>query len=139
MCWRQCWSKFSSTGSKSTRTKYFLEYGGPEMSWLVTGGCGFIGTSLISHLRGQNAPVIRVLDNLSVGLREQLAAVAAFREIAHASIGGAPRGVELVVGDVRGAACCNAACEGIETTVHLAANTGVAPAVGKSTLGFEVH
>jgi len=107
------------------------------MSWLVTGGCGFIGTSLISHLLGQNAPVIRVLDNLSVGLREHLAAMAAFREIAHASIGGAPRGVELVVGDVRDAACCNAVCEGIETVVHLAANTGVAPSVDNPRQDFE--
>ena len=107
------------------------------MSWLITGGCGFIGTSLIAHLLRHDPPAIRVLDNLSVGQREALAEVAAFRELAHASTAGAPRGVELVVGDVRDADCCEASCEGIETVVHLAANTGVAPSVDNPRQDFE--
>jgi len=107
------------------------------MSWLITGGCGFIGTSLMSHLLVQRPPAIRVLDNLSVGLREQLAAIAAFRELTHASIAGAPHGVELVVGDVRDADCCDASCKGVETVIHLAANTGVAPSVDNPRQDFE--
>ncbi|MCF8070624.1 MAG: hypothetical protein K9L30_18745, partial [Desulfobacterales bacterium] len=39
--------------------------------WLITGGCGFIGTSLIKQiLKERPGDRVRVLDNLSVGLRE---------------------------------------------------------------------
>jgi UDP-glucose 4-epimerase len=41
--------------------------------WLITGGCGFIGTGLIrTILEEQPDARIRVLDNLSVGTREDL-------------------------------------------------------------------
>ena len=41
--------------------------------WLVTGGCGFIGTNLIKNLVDNGVYHIRVLDNLSVGARDDLA------------------------------------------------------------------
>ena len=42
-------------------------------NWLITGGCGFIGTSLIKKILKENPhSYIRVLDNLSVGSREDL-------------------------------------------------------------------
>ena len=50
--------------------------------WLITGGCGFIGTSLIKHLLANKlAKKIRVLDNLTVGNREDLAVVCDFIEV----------------------------------------------------------
>jgi len=52
-----------------------------EQGWLITGGCGFIGTALIRHtLEAKPGARIRVVDNLSVGTREDLAAVCAFSE-----------------------------------------------------------
>ena len=50
--------------------------------WLITGGCGFIGTSLIAFLQERHPQVgIRVLDNLSVGTRDDLSAVCSYNEI----------------------------------------------------------
>ncbi len=100
-------------------------------NWLITGGCGFIGTSLIEHLlKGQSGFKIRVLDNLSVGSREDLAEVCDFLEIP----AGPPKDarssfVELLAGDIKDFETCLRACEGIDVVVHLAANTGVGPSV----------
>ena len=40
-------------------------------SYLVTGGCGFIGVNVVSRLTSQGARV-RVLDDLSLGKREDI-------------------------------------------------------------------
>jgi UDP-glucose 4-epimerase len=99
-------------------------------NWLITGGCGFIGTSLISHLLKNDANSnIRILDNLSTGTREDLSRVSAFSEKRSSEIEGCPSGVELVEGDITNAETCLHCCEGITTVVHLAASTGVAPSV----------
>ena len=51
-------------------------------SILITGGCGFLGTSVIARLvETVPTPRIRILDNLSVGCREDLAEVCTFREV----------------------------------------------------------
>lgn len=55
--------------------------------WLITGGCGFIGTALIRRLVREGGSRIRVLDNLSVGTRKDLARVCDFMEISAESIG----------------------------------------------------
>jgi len=48
--------------------------------WLITGGCGFLGTSLIKRLVSEGVQQIRVLDNLTVGTRKDLAKVCTFTE-----------------------------------------------------------
>ena len=50
-------------------------------SWLITGGCGFIGTSLIKALIKEGGHAIRVVDNLSVGTRDDLARACNFTEL----------------------------------------------------------
>ncbi len=97
-------------------------------SWLITGGCGFIGTSLIEELlRFESKPTVRILDNLSVGTENDLSEITEFRKIDEAN--SSPFGVELFVGDITKEEDCKEACKGIETVVHLAANTGVGPSV----------
>jgi UDP-glucose 4-epimerase len=101
------------------------------MKFLITGGCGFIGTSLIKALvdtPGQHH--IRVIDNLSVGTRQDLDRVCSFREInpVHAAAH-SPDGVELLMGDILDDALAAGIMTGIDTIVHLAANTGVGPSV----------
>ena len=113
-------------------------------SWLITGGCGFIGTSLIAYLLKENPAVkIRVLDNLSVGAREDLAGICEFIELditKSSNLGPQlSNKVELVVGDIRDYKTCNMCCNGIDVIVHLAANTGVGPSVENPRLDMEVN
>lgn len=98
----------------------------PPSRWLVTGGCGFIGTNLIERLLAEGRQV-RVFDNLTVGSRDSLRAVSEFDEIVD---GGAwSSGVQLMVGDIREAEGIREAARGAEAIVHLAASTGVPQSV----------
>lgn len=97
--------------------------------WLITGGCGFLGTSLIERLlREQPNIQIRVLDNLSVGTRQDLGEVCDFTEI-NPNDTVEKGGVYLIVGDICDADICIKASKDVECIVHLAANTGVGPSV----------
>jgi len=99
-------------------------------NWLITGGCGFIGSSLIQMLLALDDKInIRVLDNLSVGSRADLKEVTDFKEIDANVLVTAPQGIELIVGDVKDAQVCQSVSQGIDCIVHLAANTGVGPSV----------
>ncbi|MBF0145146.1 MAG: NAD-dependent epimerase/dehydratase family protein [Magnetococcales bacterium] len=76
--------------------------------YLITGGCGFIGSHLADALvaRGDR---VRVLDDLSTGSRENL-----------------PEGVELRVGDVADGEAVRDAMSGVAGCWHLAAIASVA-------------
>lgn len=96
-------------------------------SWLITGGCGFIGSALIASILSKDpSSQIRVLDNLSVGSRADLGQVCSFEEGRSESSGAQ---VELLVGDIRDFETCLQATQGVDVIVHLAANTGVGPSV----------
>lgn len=100
------------------------------MKYLITGGCGFIGTSLIAALSSEQDHIIRVVDNLATGTLSDLAAVCRFQEKSPTSLqpmaAPANRGlVELVVGDIQDEKLAIAAAQGANVIVHLAANTGV--------------
>jgi len=99
------------------------------MNWLITGGCGFLGTALVTRLCRLDGHAIRVVDNLSTGTREDLAGVAEFEELSSAHAFGAPKGVELVVGDILDDGLAILVSRGCDIIVHLAANTGVHPSV----------
>lgn len=91
-------------------------------SYLVTGGCGFIGINLITRLVTQGIAV-RVLDNLSLGKQADAE----------------PLGIDLQVGDVRDAASIAKACHGIDVVVHLAGHTRVLESLSDPLLNFEVN
>lgn len=76
-------------------------------TFLVTGGCGFIGSHLAAALRARGDSV-RVLDNLSTGSPENLAA-----------------GATLMVGDINDPAALAAAMQGVDGCFHLAAIASV--------------
>jgi UDP-glucose 4-epimerase len=101
------------------------------MRWLVTGGCGFIGRSLVQDLLAEGGHSVRIVDNLSVGTRGDLAAVCRFREAVADGLRamGSAGGVELVEGDILDAELAVRAAAGADVIVHLAANTGVGPSV----------
>jgi UDP-glucose 4-epimerase len=75
--------------------------------WLVTGGCGFIGSHLVDTLLARGDKV-RVLDDLSTGRRSNL-----------------PNWVEVVVGDVADAETVAHAMAGVDGCFHLAAVASV--------------
>ncbi len=75
--------------------------------YLVTGGCGFIGSHLIERLLAAGHEV-RVLDDLSTGKRENL-----------------PDGVPVTIGDVADPAAVDAAMAGVNGCFHLAAVASV--------------
>lgn len=109
-------------------------------NWLITGGCGFIGTSLIEKLKSLNNQInIRVLDNLSVGTKDDLKEVSDFKEVKPRDIRGNPNGVELLTGDIRDKYICEIATTGIDVVIHLAANTGVEPSVKNPRMDMEVN
>jgi len=91
-------------------------------TYLVTGGCGFIGVNLIPRLIEQGARV-RVLDNLSLGRREDVE----------------PLGVDLQIGDIRDRSALTAACKGIDVVVHLAAHTRVVESLTDPQINFDVN
>jgi UDP-glucose 4-epimerase len=101
------------------------------MRWLITGGCGFIGTSLVRQLTAEGGHSIRVIDNLSVGTRDELASACSFEEVDPSQLSPiTTQGrVELIVGDVLDADLALKATEGVDVIVHLAAITGVAPSL----------
>jgi UDP-glucose 4-epimerase len=96
--------------------------------WLITGGCGFIGRNLIRRLVTLPNTLIRVIDDLSVGTREDLAAIC---PLIDADPGSREwqSACALVVGNIRDAALASSVVAGADIVVHLAANTGVGPSV----------
>ena len=76
-------------------------------TWLVTGGCGFIGSHLVDLLLARG-DAVRVLDDLSTGRRANLD----------------PR-AELIVGDVADPDLVGRAAAGVDGIFHLAAVASV--------------
>jgi len=106
-------------------------------SWLITGGCGFVGVNLIARLR-ERGDYVRVFDNLSVGSRDDLGAVTEFAEISEPG-DAVPGQVELMVGDITDAEAAMRAAEGVDAVVHLAAQTGVMPSVEDPRFDCEMN
>lgn len=78
-------------------------------SFLVTGGAGFIGSNIVEYLLKYGAGKVRVLDNLSEGLRENVELF-----IANPNY-------EFVEGSITDYATCLKNCEGIDYVLHQAA------------------
>ncbi|MBF0528717.1 MAG: GDP-mannose 4,6-dehydratase [Deltaproteobacteria bacterium] len=92
--------------------------------WLITGGCGFIGIALIRRLLHESGYLIRIVDNLSVGSRENLKEVTKFTEPSQAGPDNWS-GVQLFPGDILDEKLALQTVQGADAVVHLAANTGV--------------
>lgn len=92
---------------------------------LVTGGAGFIGSTLVTMLL-EHGYHVRVLDNLSVGSEEAMAEAIA-------------SGAELRVGDIRDTAAVAEAMTGMGAVVHLAAHTSVIDSQTQPEHDFDVN
>ena len=92
--------------------------------YLVTGGAGFIGSHLCRRLLASGCTV-RVLDDLSSGRRENLAAL--------------DGEVDLVEGDLRDEALVSAALAGVDYVLHHAAVASVQTSIERPRFEQEVN
>lgn len=95
--------EISISESCSARVVFRLSRGGAMARYLVTGGCGFIGSHLAEALLA-NDDEVRILDNLSIGCRDN-----------------APGGADVIVGDVADPVALQQAMAGTDGVFHLAA------------------
>ena len=91
---------------------------------LITGGAGFIGSTLADRLCAEGIEVV-IYDNLSRGRREFIADA-----LAHP-------GVQLVVGDVLDGDRLRSALDGCDTVFHFAANADVRHGFDQPTIDLE--
>lgn len=101
------------------------------MHFLITGGCGFIGTNFIKLLLKNGGHRIRVIDNLTVGSPGDLKQICNVDEVSDLENLATPtqEAVQLVVGNIMDKEVLGYAASGMDVMVHLAANTGVQPSV----------
>lgn len=104
---------------------------------LITGGCGFIGTSLIAELLAKKQfNNIRILDNFQEGTPADLEEITQY-EISTAENCHMHAGIVLVEGDIRDSETTRLCCRDVDCIVHLAANTGVPPSVKNPRMDME--
>ena len=94
-----------------------------NLSFLITGGAGFIGGHIAEYLLQHGAKKVRVLDNLVNGFQTNLDKLRSFDAF------------EFMEGDIRSAAVCLQACKGMNYVSHQAA-LGSVPRSIKEPLYF---
>ncbi|MTB53176.1 SDR family oxidoreductase [Lewinella sp. W8] len=98
------------------------------MKILVTGGAGFIGSNLVAFLlRQPEVELVRVLDNLSTGSRENVEEFLAHEKY------------EFLEGDIRKFEVCLEACRGIDRIAHQAALGSVPRSLENPMMTNEVN
>ena len=98
-----------------------------KLSFLVTGGAGFIGSNIVEYLLKYGAAKVRVLDNFSNGYRENLTEF-----MNHPSF-------ELLEGDIRDLDTCKKAMENIDYVSHQAALGSVPRSINDPKTSNEVN
>ena len=98
-----------------------------QLSFLVTGGAGFIGSNIVEYLLKYGAKKVRVLDNFSNGYRENLTEF-----MNNPSF-------ELLEGDIRDLETCKRAMDGIDYVTHQAALGSVPRSINDPSTSNEVN
>jgi nucleoside-diphosphate-sugar epimerase len=91
------------------------------MNLLVTGGAGFIGSTIVDRLMRQGHD-IKVFDNFETGSRANL-----------------PAGIEVICGDVRDATALINASQGMDGIIHQAAMVSVPGSVAAPGTCFDIN
>lgn len=80
-----------------------------KLSFLITGGCGFIGSNIVEYLLKYNAGKVVVLDNVSTGFKKNIEPFLSKSNF------------RFIEGDITNPQTCKTACEGIDYVTHQAA------------------
>jgi UDP-N-acetylglucosamine 4-epimerase len=110
-----------------TMTEHFHTKDLQQLSFLVTGGAGFIGSHIAEYLLKNGAKKVRVLDNLSNGFQSNIDILQQYK------------GFEFIEGDIRDAATCQQACAGIDYVSHQAALGSVPRSIKEPVYFNEVN
>jgi len=94
------------------------------MTFLITGGAGFIGSN-IAHFLVKNRRKVRILDNFSSGKKENL--------------DGIIRDIELIKADIRDLMSVKRSMEGVDYVLHLAAMASVPGSIENPVLSHDVN
>ena len=78
--------------------------------FLITGGCGFIGSNIVEYLLENNSSFVRVIDNLSTGYKKNIEHLLDKYD-----------NIEFMYGDITNIDICRKAVSGIDVICHQAA------------------
>ncbi len=98
-----------------------------NLSFLITGGAGFIGSNLVEYLLKYGAKKVRVLDNLSNG---HLHNISEFKT---------NQAFEFIEGDIRNLQTCKQAMEGMDYVSHQAALGSVPRSINNPIISNETN
>ncbi len=98
-----------------------------DLTFLVTGGAGFIGSNIVEYLLKYGVKKVRTFDDYSNGFRKNLRLFQ-----------GNPA-LEIMDGDIRSAASCAAACAGVDIVLHQAALGSVPRSINDPVLSNDVN
>jgi UDP-N-acetylglucosamine 4-epimerase len=98
-----------------------------NLSFLITGGAGFIGSNLVEYLLQYGAKKVRVLDNLSNGYYKNI------EEFVKSP------NFEFIEGDIRDFSTCEKAMEGMDYVSHQAALGSVPRSINDPITSNEVN
>jgi len=96
------------------------------MNILITGGCGFVGVNLVKYLSG-NDYTITILDNLSTGEKDYIEKL---------SLEKAPN---IIIDDIRNEDAVARAVKGMDTVIHLAAQTSVVDSIENPRESWDIN
>ncbi len=98
-----------------------------KLSFLVTGGAGFIGSHISEYLLKNGAAKVRVIDNLANGFQSNLNVLKFYHAF------------EFIEGDIRNIETCRRACEGIDYVSHQAALGSVPRSIKDPSITNDVN
>jgi UDP-N-acetylglucosamine 4-epimerase len=98
-----------------------------QLTFLVTGGAGFIGSNLVEYLLKYDVKKVIVLDNFATGHRKNIEAFLQDERC------------ELIEGDIRNLETCKKAMQGIDYVLHQAALGSVPRSINDPITSNEVN